>query len=74
MLLLQAKISERMPFQEFKDYLYLAINSLLEDFKSKSEIMVRYELIYSVPFLVKLQWLMQHYPVLHYNLTLFSEF
>ncbi|PNF17317.1 hypothetical protein B7P43_G04989 [Cryptotermes secundus] len=35
----QAKISEKVSFQEFKDYLYLAINSLLEDFKSKSEIM-----------------------------------
>lgn len=38
---LQTKISEKVSFQEFKDYLYLAINSLLEDFKSKSEIMVR---------------------------------
>jgi hypothetical protein len=28
--------------QEFKDYLYLAIKTLLEDFKSKSEIMVRW--------------------------------
>jgi len=27
--------------QEFKDYLYLAVKTLLEDFKSKSEIMVR---------------------------------
>lgn len=38
---LQVKMSEKVPLQEFKDYVYLAINSLLEDFKSKSEIMVR---------------------------------
>jgi isopentenyldiphosphate isomerase len=40
--LFQAKISERVSLQEFKDYLYLAINTLMEDFKSKSEIMVRW--------------------------------
>jgi len=39
---LQAKLSERLSLQEFKDYLYLAIKTLLEDFKSKSEIMVRW--------------------------------
>lgn len=33
-------MSEKIPFQEFKDYVYLAVNSLLEDFKSKSETMV----------------------------------